>query len=319
MNEGAATRTAVRANRISTLLEDRLAALAHGAIPTVAVPMANNPEILGCIRVAVETGLARFALIGPRDEVSRLAQDHGMDPASVSLVQAVDPVSACARAAEMAARGEAQVLMKGLVQTSDFVRSILNRELGLAPAGGLLSHVALCDVDGFDRLFLVTDAAITTYPSAAQKRLIVLNALACATALGMETPRIAMVAPVEKVSDKVISTREAAEVVAEFAGDPRFKIDGPFGLDVAISAEAAATKGIAGRVAGVADILVMPNIDAANVLYKALTGFAHARTAGIVAGAAVPVVLTSRSDSEESKLNSLRFALAAATDLRITV
>ncbi len=302
-----------RTSRISALLAERLQPFARGTTPTVAVPMANNPEVLGCIRVAVESGLARFVLIGPRDEVIRLAQDHEVDLGSATLVHETDPVSACARAASMAARGEAQVLMKGLVQTADFVRSILNRALGLAPAGGLLSHVALCDVDGFVRLFLITDAAITTYPNTTQKRAIVLNALACATALGMETPRIAMVAPVEKVSDKVISTREAAEVVAGFAGDPRFEIDGPFGLDVAISADAAVIKGISGQVAGAADILVMPNIDAANVLYKALTGFAHARTAGIVAGAAVPVVLTSRSDSEESKLNSLRFALAAAT------
>lgn len=312
MNEAGPVGGRMATSRIAALLAGRLGSRASGGTPTVAIPMANNPEVLGCIRVAVETGLARFTLIGPRDEVSRLAHDHGVDPDAATLVHETDPVRACARAATMAATGEAQVLMKGLVQTADFVRSILNRSLGLAPPGGLLSHVALCDVDGFDRLFLVTDAAITTYPNTTQKRTIVLNALACSTALGMERPRIAMVAPVEKVSDKVVSTKEAAEVVAGFVGDSRFDIDGPFGLDVAISVDAAATKGVSGPVAGAANVLVMPNIDAANVLYKAITGFAHARTAGIVAGAVVPVVLTSRSDSEDSKLNSLRFALAAA-------
>ena len=304
--------------RIGALLVRTLGAIT-GAPPFVAVPMANNPEIIGCIREAIDAGTARFILIGPVDEVRRLAGDHRVDLSGARLVDEQDPVKACERAARMAASGEAQVLMKGLVQTSDFVRSILNRELGLTPRGGLVSHVTLCDVERYDRLFLFTDAAITTYPDATQKRLIVLNALACAQAVGIERPRVAMVAPTEKVSDKVISTREAADVVAGFAGDARLDIDGPFGLDVAVSREAARTKGIGGSVAGNADILVMPNIDAGNVLYKSLTGFAGARTAGIVAGAAVPIVLTSRADSEESKLNSLRFALAAAVVRPATV
>ncbi|MFW6293420.1 MAG: phosphate acyltransferase, partial [Spirochaetota bacterium] len=181
----------------------------------------------------------------------------------------------------------------------------------LAP-GGLLSHVALCDVDRFDRLFLLTDAAIMTYPDADQKRLIVENAVHCANAIGIDRPRVAMVAPVEKVSDRVPSTGEAASVVAGFAGDERLEIDGPFGLDVAISGEAASVKGIGGAVAGRADVLVLANIDAGNVLYKALTGFARADIAGIVAGATVPVVLTSRADSEAAKMHSLQFALAVA-------
>ena len=280
--------------------------------PLVAMPMANSREIIHCIRDAIDVGLAQFVLIGPADEARRLASEHGVDLSATTFVDQTDAATACRVAADMAAAGTVQVLMKGHVQTSDFVRSILGRKRGLAPAGRLLSHVALCDVPGYDRIFLLTDAGITTYPGAAQKRLIVLNALACATAVGLERPRVAMVAPVEKVSEKVPSTGEAAAVVEGFAGDDRLEIDGPFGLDVAISRDAARTKGIGGEVAGRADILVMPNIDAANVLYKSLTGFARARTAGIIAGAAVPIVLTSRSDSEESRLNSLRFALIAA-------
>lgn len=295
--------------RIADLLWGRLGSSDEPS-PLVAVPMANNREIIRCIREAISARLARFVLIGPADEVRRLAHEHDVDLTAATLVDETDAVTACRHAADMAAAGAVQVLMKGLVQTSDFVRSILGR--GLALAGGLLSHVALCDIPAYERVFLLTDAGITTYPNAAQKRLIVLNALACATALGMERPRVAMVAPVEKVSDKVASTGEAAAVVEAFARDVRLEIDGPFGLDVAISRDAARTKGIGGNVAGRADILVMPNIDAANVLYKSLTGFAGARTAGIVAGASVPIVLTSRSDNEESRLNSLRFALVAA-------
>jgi len=316
-------------SRMASLLEDRLRegqARRAGAepagegestrggagVPTVAIPMANNPEIVGCIAEALALGIARFVLIGPVDEIVRVVDEAGADISAAQMVEEADPVAACDRAADMAAAGEADVLMKGLVQTADFVRSILNRERRLVAPGGVLSHVALCDVDGFDRLFLLTDAAIMTYPDVEQKRLIVENAVRCAHAIGIERPRVAMVAPVEKVSERVPSTGEAASVVAGYAGDERFEIDGPFGLDVAISAEAASIKGIAGAVAGRADVLVLANIDAGNVLYKALTGFARAGIAGIVAGATVPVVLTSRADSEEAKLNSLQFALAIA-------
>ena len=297
--------------RMGDALSDRLRGLSAEP-PLVAVPMAISREIIHCIRDAIEAGLARFVLIGPAEETRRLACEHELDLSAATLVDQTDGATACLVAADMAAAGTVQVLMKGLVQTSDFVRSILGRARGLAPPGGLLSHVALCDVPGYDRMLFLTDAGITTYPDAGQKRLIVLNAIGCATALGIERPRVAMVAPVEKVSEKVPSTGEAAAVVAGFAGDDRLEIDGPFGLDVAISRDAARTKGIEGRVAGRADVLVMPNIDAANALYKSLTGFAHARMAGIIAGATVPIVLTSRSDGEENRLNSLRFALVAA-------
>lgn len=280
--------------------------------PVVAVPMANNPEVIGAIGAAMEEGLARFALIGPVAQIRAVARDARVELGEATIVDETDPVRACARAAAMASAGEAQVLMKGLVQTADFVRSILDRELGLVPAGSLLSHVALCDAERYDRLFLLTDAAITTYPDADQKAQLVENALACAAALGFERPACAMVAPVEKVSEKVPSTTAAASVVARFAHDHRFDVDGPFGLDVAVNPEAASTKGIAGPVAGRANILVMPSIDAANALYKSLVAFADARVAGIVAGATVPVVLTSRADSEQSKLDALRFALAVA-------
>ena len=285
---------------------------ARDEAPLVAVPMANNPEVIGAIAAATEVGIARFALIGPASQIRAVAEEAHAELGEAMIEDEADPVRACARAAAMASAGEAQVLMKGLVQTADFVRSILDRELGLVPAGRLLSHVALCDVGRYDRLFLLTDAAITTYPNADAKARLVENALACAGPLGVERPACAMVAPVEKVSEKVRSTTDAASVVAAFADDDRLDVDGPFGLDVAVSSAAAAVKGICGRVAGHADILVMPNIDAANALYKSLVAFAGACVAGIVVGATVPAVLTSRADSEQSKFDALRFALAVA-------
>ena len=289
-----------------------LASYQPDGMPVVAVPMANNPEVIGAIGQAISRRLARFILIGPPDEMRRIAREHGTALDEATFVEENEPVAACTRAAGLAAAGEAQVLMKGLVQTAEFVRSILARERGLVGEGGLLSHVALCDVSGYERLFFLTDAGVTTYPDAQAKRRIVENVLSCTAALGYERPRVAMVAPVEKVSDKVPATGDAAAVVEAFRGDPRLVIGGPFGLDVAINPEAARIKGIESAVAGRADVLVLANIDAGNVLYKSLTGFAHARIAGIVAGASVPVVLTSRADSEESKLLSLRFAFAVA-------
>lgn len=306
MPEGRIDEVLARSNR------DEDAGRGPRPAPVVAVPMANNPDLIGAIGAATDAGVARFALIGPGGQIRAVADDAGVELREATIADESDPVRACARAAAMASAGEAQVLMKGLVQTADFVRSILDRELGLVPSGSLLSHVALCDAERYGRLFLLTDAAVCTCPDADQKVQLVENALACAGPLGIERPACAMVAPVEKVSEKVPSTTDAASVVAAFAHDERIDVDGPFGLDVAINPAAAAVKGIAGPVAGHADILVMPNIDAANALYKALVAFAGARVAGIVAGASVPVVLTSRADSEQSKFDALRFALAVA-------
>lgn len=283
--------------------------------PVVAVAMANNEEIIGCIGAAIEARVAQFILLGPGAELRALAARHQVSLGDAEFLEETDGRSACARAAELAATGKAQVLMKGLVQTADFVRSILARE-ELVPEGTLLSHVAMVEPAGFDRRFFLSDAAITTFPDPEQLCGLVRNAVSVARATGITRPRVAMVAPVEKVSEKIPSTVAAARVVESFADDETFAIDGPFGLDVAISREAALVKGIGGEVAGRADIIITPSIDAGNVLYKALTGFLGVPVAGIVAGSRCPAVLTSRADSEERKLASLQFALEVAAGRR---
>jgi phosphate butyryltransferase len=284
-------------------------------VPVVAVAMANNPEVIGCIGAASEAGIARFLLLGPPDEIRRLADEQGVSLADAEIVNENDGPTACARAAAMASSGEVQVLMKGLVQTADFVRAILAREHGLVGEGCLLSHLAAAEVAGFGRRIFLSDAAITTFPDAKQKQQIVLNAVAAVRAVGVQRPRVAMVAPVEKVSEKIQSTVDAAAVVEALKDDPRMYIDGPFGLDVAIRPMAAQIKGIGGEVAGRADILITPSIDVGNVLYKALTGFVGIPVAGIVVGARVPAILTSRADTEAGKLASVRFALEVAAGM----
>ena len=274
--------------------------------------MANNPEIVGCIDDAASAGLAQFVLLGPPDEIRRIAEEESVSLGASEIIPEADPVTACGRAADMAAAGEADVMMKGLVQTADFVRSLLARDRGLLENGSLLSHLAAAELPGFERRLFLTDAAITTFPDADQKVQLVMNAVRAVRAVGIDRPRVAMIAPVEKVSEKIRSTTDAAEVVARLKDESSMYIDGPFGLDVAIRPDAAETKGIAGDVAGNADIIVTPSIDAGNVLYKAWTGFVRVPVAGIVVGARVPAVLTSRADTEESKLASVRFALEVA-------
>jgi phosphate butyryltransferase len=281
----------------------------------VAVAMANNPEVVGCIGRGIAASLAEFVLIGPAEDMRRTAGDAGVDISSAEIIEEANPVAASRLAAQMAGVGSVDVIMKGLVQTADFVRAVLDRAFGLLPAGALISHVAVADVAAHHKLLVITDAAITVQPTVDDKIELIRNAAQVARTIGVAVPKVACVAPVEKVSDKVPSTVAAALVTQRFSGATRpfdAVVDGPFGLDVAISAEAAAIKGIGGQVAGDADILLMPGIDAGNVLYKSISILAGGAVAGVVGGARVPIILTSRADSEESKYFSLLLALASA-------
>jgi phosphate butyryltransferase len=283
---------------------------------TVAVAMANNPEVIGSIGRAIRDGVAHFVLVGPPDEIRATAGEASVDITSADLVDETDPVAACTRVAAMAGSGEAHVIMKGLVQTADFVRAVLDRSHGLLPKDALISHVAVCDVASYHKLLLITDAAITVNPTVDEKVELIRNAAAVAAGIGITAPKVACVAPVEKVSDKVPSTVDAALLTERFTGDtppvPGVRVAGPFGLDVAISRTAASIKGISSPVAGDADVLLMPGLDAGNALYKAITVLAGGMMAGVVAGTRVPIVLTSRADSEETKYLSLLLALAMA-------
>jgi phosphate butyryltransferase len=217
---------------------------------------------------------------------------------------------AARRAASLVQQGKAQVLMKGLVGTADFMRAVLDKSEGLG-TGRLISHAVVFEASGYDRLMTLTDAAINIAPDLAQKVQIITNALQVTAVLGPKEPRVAMLAAVETVSLSMKATEDAALIakMAERGQIGGCRIDGPLALDNAISVAAARHKGIGGDVAGRADILVVPNIEAGNVLYKSLVYFAHAPLAGIVIGAAAPVVLTSRADSPQTKLNSIALAV----------
>lgn len=290
-----------------------------GRRKTVAVPLADHEEILACIGQALGR-IAEFVLIGDEARIREAAGRAGADLAGARFLRETDESAACALAARLVRDGEAQLLMKGQVQTRSFIKAVLDKANGLVEPGRLVSHVTVCGIPSYPKPLLLTDPAINVEPTLEQKVEILRNALAVARALGLARPKVACVAAVEKVSPKVRSTVDAAELV-RMAGDPDLaarsglrgiEIQGPLGLDLAVSPEAASIKGVAGPVVGQADILLMPGLDAANSLYKSLTCFAGSVMASVVAGARVPVVLTSRADSEETKYLSLGLALKLA-------
>jgi len=281
----------------------------------VAVAGADDDAVLSAVAAGLKAGVP-FILVGDAGRIREAADRIGADiaGAEIETPSSVDEADLCRATAQLCADGRAGVMMKGRVGTAAFTRAILDKDIGLTPAESLLSHTGLFADPRDGRPFLLTDAAINIDPDLAVKKTILANAVHVARALGIREPRIALLAPVEKVNPKIRSTTDAAELAAWVNGGGlgAAVADGPLALDVAASAEAAAVKGLDSPVAGRADIVLAPNLDAGNALYKSLTVFARARAAGILAGARVPVVLTSRSDSEEVKQASLGLALRVA-------
>ncbi len=279
----------------------------------IAVAAAADSDVLTAVRDAKKAGIADAVLVGDTLAIKRICQENEIDCGLFELEHVPDVRFAARRAAELVRQGSAQVMMKGLVGTADFMKAVLNKTEGLG-TGGLLSHVVVFEPVGYDRLMVLTDPAINIAPDLPQKIQIIQNALQVTTALGNKEPRVAMLAAVETVTSSMKATEDAA-LIAKMAERGQIKgcrIDGPLALDNAVSASAAKHKGIGGDVAGKADVLVMPLIEAGNVFYKALVYFAHTPLAGIVIGAAAPVVLTSRADSPQTKLNSIALAVVVS-------
>ena len=279
----------------------------------IAVAAAADADVLEAVAAAKQAGIADAVLVGDTVAIKELCRQENIDFNLFELEQAPDVRVAAKRAAELVRNGSAQVLMKGLVGTADVMRAVLNKTEGLG-TGGLLSHVVVFEAADYNRLMLLTDAAINIAPDLPQKVQIIGNALRVTSALGNRNPRVAMLAAVETVTASMKATEDAA-LIAKMAERGQIKgccIDGPLALDNAVSPTAAKHKGIGGEVAGNADLLVVPNIEAGNVLYKALVYFAKAPLAGSGIGAAAPVVLTSRADSPQTKVNSIALAVVAS-------
>ncbi|MDT8902329.1 phosphate butyryltransferase [Anaeroselena agilis] len=293
---------------------DELLAAARSLPPRrVAVAAAHDDAVLAAVRDAREQGIAEFVLVGDQARLSSLAGTVGVNLADVEVIHEPDVRQAARRAAAMVGSGQADMLMKGLIGTGDFLRALLDKEAGLR-TGSLLSHVFVLELAGWDRLLFLTDAAMNVSPSLADKAVIIGNAVALAGSLGVDPVRVAVLAAVETVEDGMPATLEAA-ALAKMAERGQIKgaiVDGPLALDNAISEEAARHKGIVSPVAGRADVLVVPDIEAGNMLGKSMVYFARARIAGLLMGAAKPVVVTSRADSAESKMLSIALGVVSA-------
>lgn len=282
---------------------------------TVVVPLANNPDSIRCIAAALEQNIARFILLGEEIKIHGVAMQEGVDISAAEFIRETDEQAACDKAAELVASGQAQVMMKGLVPSATFIRAILHKEHGLIPPGKLISCVSVFEIPAYHKLLLVTDPGVNIAPSLEGKVLILKNAIELAHTMGIQYPKIACVEAVEKVSPKMPSTAEAQQLKAmgQRGVFGAALVEGPLGFDVAISKKAAAIKEVGSPVAGDPDIVLLPEIVAANVLYKCLVWFARATVASVVIGAKVPIILPSRSDSEESKLLSVALAVHTAS------
>jgi len=280
----------------------------------VAVAAAQEHSALEAVVDAWKAGLAEPILVGDLAAIDRIAAELGLDISAFERIEEKDISRAAAKAVELVRTGKADVLMKGLLDTSVLLKAVLNKESGIN-AGRLSSHVAVMEVQAYHKLLFVTDAAINIAPDIPAKIDIIMNAAQAARALGIDRPKVALLAAVEKVNfEKMPCTADAA-IITQMNRRGQLKdclVDGPLALDNAISAESAKIKKIVSEVAGDADILVAPDIEAGNILYKCLLDLAGARGAGVVMGAAKPIVLTSRADSAETKLASIALAALAS-------
>lgn len=277
---------------------------------TVAVAAADDEEVLEAVVEARKHEIAQFLLFGDQEKIKANLK---FDGEGIQVFHA-DSVQQASQLAVAAVReGRADVVMKGMVQTSDFLRAVLNKETGLR-SGNVLSHVATFEVPGYDRLIHVTDPALNIAPTLPEKVEIANNVIRFCHSLGNAEPKIAVLGAVEVVNPNMPPTLDAA-AMAQMNRRGQIKgaiVDGPFALDNAVSVEAAEHKGIVSPVAGVADVLFVPDIEAGNMLYKSLVYFAKSKIGALVLGARVPVVLTSRTDSPEAKLHSIALAVLQA-------
>lgn len=279
----------------------------------IAVACAEDAEVLAAIETARQKGIAKAVLVGNSEKIQSICSEKSISLEDYEVIDIKDMAEASLKAVELVSSGKADILMKGLVDTSILLKAVLNKDVGLR-TGSVLSHVAVFDIKGYDRLFFITDAAMGIAPDLEAKKKILQNAVKAAQALDIEVPKVAVVCAKEKVNPKMPCTLDAEELqkMNESGEISGCLVGGPFALDNAVSKKAAEHKGVTHPGAGEADILLVPNIESGNILYKALVFFAETKNAGILVGTKAPVVLTSRADSDETKLNSIAMGVLLA-------
>jgi phosphate acetyltransferase len=288
------------------------------AVKTVVVHPCDETSLRGAVEAA-EAGLIVPILVGPAAKITAVARQHDLDIGGFELVDVPHSEAAATRAVELIHEGKGEVLMKGSLHTDELMRAVAASKTGLRTARRI-SHVFVMDVPTYPEPLFITDAAINIFPDLDAKRDIIQNAIDLFTDTGLGTPRVAILSAVETVTSKIPSTIEAAALckMAERGQITGGVLDGPLAFDNAIDSEAARIKGIQSPVAGRAQILVVPDLEAGNMLAKNLSFLAQADAAGIVLGARVPIVLTSRADSVRTRMASCAVAVLYADARRHT-
>lgn len=276
----------------------------------VSIAAAEDQNVLEAVKEADSMGLANFILVGSEEKIASIANDIGLDISRFEIIDEPDSVQACKTAVKQVVDGRASAVMKGFIDTSVIMRAALDRDHGMR-TGKKLSHLAVFEMPAYHKLLMLTDAAVNIAPDLETKKVIIQNAIDCVHHLGIDNPKVALLAAKEKVDEKMPVTVDCDELVkaaqkGEITGGI---LDGPIALDIAVSKEAAVHKGYKGEAGGDADILFVPDIEAGNVLYKSFNMLASAKCGGVVVGAKAPIILTSRSDSSESKLISIAIGI----------
>jgi phosphate butyryltransferase len=275
----------------------------------IAVAAADDEPVLKAVAEARAQGIAEPILVGRIAKIKEISEQIGFDLTDVEILDEANPSMSCKRAVQLVRDNKAHILMKGLVSTADYLRAVLDKEKGLR-TGNLLSHIGFFEVPAYHKVIGLTDAAQNIAPTFEEKVGILKNSIDLYHRLGMSNPKIAVLAPVETVNTKMESTIHAAMLTQmnRRGQIPGCIIDGPLAFDNAVSLEAAHHKGITSEVSGDVDLLLVPSIETGNVLYKCFTYFSGATVAAIILGAKVPIVLTSRADTDRSKLLSITLA-----------
>jgi phosphate butyryltransferase len=277
---------------------------------TIAVAVAQDVDVLEALQKAQQENLADAILVGNKAQIEVIAKENNIDLDKFEIIHEEDETAAVQQSIQLIVNGRANLLMKGLCSTATLMKAILSRSNGLREAN-LLSHLGIFEISSYHKLIFMSDAALNIAPTLSEKIEITKNAISIAHRLGISKPKVAMIAAVEKVNpDKMPSTVDAA-AIAKMAERGQIKnaiIDGPLAVDNAFSKKSCEVKGIESEVGGDADIAIVPEIETGNVFYKIMSYLAGAKTAGIIIGAKVPIILTSRADSEETKFLSIASA-----------
>ena len=283
----------------------------RGAKKRMVAAWGVDSHTIAAASKAIDLGLADVILVGDEALIAGACAQEGVDVQKFTIVHNPNELQAVAQAVQMIREGQGDFLMKGLCSTDKFLRAILNKETGLLPPKGTLTHCTTLEIPSYHKLLFVGDVAVIPAPDIKQKQIIMECLIKTAKAVGVETPKVALIAATEQVLSSQPATIDAA-LLAKMADRGQIKgciADGPLALDVAIDQESVEIKGLVSPVAGDADCLLFPNIESGNVFYKANSKLvAGVRQSGILVGAKVPCVLSSRADSIDTKLNSIAIA-----------